>query len=131
MKIKYQNFRVSIDTLLEFSKESFNSTDEEGNIIEIKNMSNFHWDKERDKVFVQPLPLEAFLRSFLSVHLSGDRKVFGLGDLHDTECETSANCGLCNQGLSGFASARKECLLGSCICPAAFYHLALDIGNHL
>ena len=26
------------------------------------------------------------------------------------------------------ATARRECVLGWCVCPAAFYHLAMDTG---
>ena len=41
------------------------------------------------------------------------------------QCSTEDDCGVCSEVST---TAREECVAGWCVCPVAFYHLALDTG---
>jgi nicastrin len=80
------------------------------------------WNSDRDRAFIIPNALEAFIRSSLSYHLFAE----SLGQGDSTTCETSADCGNCT--ILDYDAVRMECLLYSCVCPTASYHLAVDPG---
>jgi hypothetical protein len=81
------------------------------------------WNSDRDRAFIIPNALEAFIRSALSFHLSAETRTEGAGA---TECETTAECGNCT--ILDYEAVRMECLLSACVCPTASYHLAVDPG---
>lgn len=76
------------------------------------------WEPERDRAFIIPNSLEAFIRSALSFHLDTVNRT--------ATCETTADCGNCT--ILDYDAVHMECLLSSCVCPAASYHLAVDPG---
>jgi hypothetical protein len=43
-------------------------------------------------------------------------------------CNVTSDCGSCEIML--YKLVQMECLLDLCVCPSAFYHLALDIGDY-
>jgi hypothetical protein len=43
-------------------------------------------------------------------------------------CVTSADCGKCIIPTYGYMNVSMQCVLSTCICPSAFYHIALDAG---
>ncbi len=86
------------------------------------------WDDVDDKVFVIPVSLEAFVRPFLSYHLSGDQPAMRTPSIA-LNCKTTSDCGACSSQVAELYDVHQECILNVCLCPAAFYHLALDIGT--
>lgn len=82
------------------------------------------WDKNHDKIYNVPSVLEAFLRSALTLHLGGAVDVDGEGSI---ACAVSTDCDKCSI-LDLTDTVQMECILEQCVCPAAFYHLALDNG---
>lgn len=86
------------------------------------------WDDVDDKVFVIPVFLEAFIRSFLSYHLSGD-KPSTRNPSTALNCNATSDCGACSSPVADLYDVHQECILNVCLCPAAYYHLALDIGT--
>ena len=95
----------------------------------MKNTSYFRWDPEVNKVYIRPTQLEAFIRSFLSYEWTSDRFSNSLNDnSKSSACNATSDCGSCPGGILSYSNVKMECLVGKCICPAAFYHLALDIG---
>lgn len=80
------------------------------------------WNAERDRAFIIPNALEAFIRASLSYHLYAEN----LGGAEAVACESTANCGNCT--ILEYGAVQMECLLGSCVCPTASYHLAVDPG---
>jgi hypothetical protein len=84
------------------------------------------WNKNHDKIYTVPSVLEAFLRSALSLHLGG-AVAQGGEDAAAPVCVVSSDCGACTI-LDYTDSVQMECVLEQCVCPGAFYHLALDIG---
>lgn len=81
------------------------------------------WNSDRDRAFIIPNALEAFIRAALSYHLSSEIAIEGATV---TVCESSADCGNCT--ILDYTSVQKECLLMKCVCPTASYHLAVDPG---
>ena len=44
-----------------------------------------------------------------------------------TDCTSSSQCGTC--AILSFENVSMECVRGQCLCPCAFYHLAVDPGT--
>ena len=85
--------------------------------------ASVEWDTNRDRAFIIPNALEAFIRSTLSYHLFAEEIIVGT----DAEtCEISSECGNCT--ILDYSAVKMECLLHACVCPTAFYHLAVDPG---
>ena len=118
--------RLSTDILWEDDREAF--SEEEG--IYDKSMDKYTWNKENNKIYAVPNTLEGLIRGFLSFHLSSDR--FSSSTV--TSCKTSSDCSrndlnvtaTCSIGF--YTSVVKECIQEECVCPGAFYHLAMDTG---
>src|SRR5688572_5649696 len=77
------------------------------------------WHKQTDRAYIIPNALEAFVRSSLLYSLNANKT-------DSPACETSSDCGLCS--LLDYDQVQMECISDICICPSAFYHLALDPG---
>jgi nicastrin len=77
------------------------------------------FDPSTDVVYVIPSKLEAFARSYLMFTLGSERN-------STAGCASSADCGVCS--ILHYDQVRMECQQGQCICPNAFYHLAMDPG---
>jgi hypothetical protein len=60
-----------------------------------------------------------FLRSFLALRLNGITASDDGG-----QCVTFQDCPLCNSE----STVLQECVVGHCVCPVSFYHIALDPG---
>lgn len=112
------------------------------------------WTSE-DMAFVVPTKLEAFIRSAISYHVgqkdmnkflfkwieddhvqnSGAASVqasVGLANIpaESMPCSTSSDCASakCDAVSYKYYDIKLECIQGHCICPTAFYHIALDPG---
>lgn len=86
------------------------------------------WDQNHDKIYSVPSVLEAFLRTALSHYLGGNGGPMEEGADEPGACSASSDCGQCTI-LDYEDTVQMECVNDVCICPAAFYHLALDPGR--
>jgi hypothetical protein len=110
-----------------------------------------------DMAFVVPNRLEAFIRSAISYHIGQKNKnkfLFkwiegGVASSSTSEvrasvetmsqqlqaevmtCSTSADCAsaACDAVSYKYYEIKLECIQGQCVCPTAFYHIALDPGG--
>lgn len=87
------------------------------------------WDKDHDKIYNVPSVLEAFIRNSLGYSLGGGNSVVNAEGEESTVCSTSSECGTCTI-LDYVEIVREECITGKCLCPTAFFHLALDPGRY-
>jgi len=118
--------RLTLDRLWEDDREAF--SEQEG--IFDKSMDKYTWNKENNRIYVVPNTLEGLIRGFLSYHLSSER--FMPSTI--LSCNISSDCTInelnetttCSIGF--YTSVAKECIQNECLCPGAFYHLALDTG---
>lgn len=78
------------------------------------------WNMDKDKCYVIPNRLQAFIKMALSYHLNTESA--------DSEvCKSYKDCGVCTIG--SYSNVRMDCVLGKCVPPNTFYHIALDPGN--
>mmetsp|Transcript_17556 Transcript_17556/g.32210 ORF Transcript_17556/g.32210 Transcript_17556/m.32210 type:complete len:724 (-) Transcript_17556:29-2200(-) len=77
------------------------------------------WNEKNDRVVLVPSGFEMFLRSFLALRLNGITEIKDGGS-----CATQSDCPPCSPA----SSVTQECVLGNCVCPVSFYHIALDTG---
>jgi len=83
------------------------------------------WDKDSNAAFAIPNRLVAFLRSALAFHVS-EQAASGPGSNSTSRCRSSKVCGRCQ--ILDYGDVAMECTAGKCVCPSAFYHLAVDPG---
>jgi hypothetical protein len=48
-----------------------------------------------------------------------------------TKCSGSKDCPHCAIPAYGYTNVTMQCVVGTCVCPSAFYHIALDPGKPL
>jgi hypothetical protein len=107
--------------------------------------------------FVVPNRLEAFIRSAISYHvgqknknkflfnwIEGNAAPSGAAAVRASvetsqipaemmSCSTSADCASANCDAVSYKyyEIKLECIQGQCVCPTAFYHIALDPGGSI
>ena len=77
------------------------------------------FDKNHTHILMIPSPLEAFIRSSLSLYLGSNNN-----DNSTIKCQTKADCSTCT--ILSYTSVKMECISSRCVCPVAHYHIALD-----
>jgi nicastrin len=82
------------------------------------------WNSERDRAFIIPNALEAFIRASFSYHLAPE---IMLDEATAVKCDTASDCHNCT--ILNFGAVQMECFLSTCVCPTASYHLAVDPGD--
>jgi hypothetical protein len=133
MKAKSASATSNLRNLFESSFPD-NTAAERADVTANKNIikeSDIQWDAAKMKVFVVPDKLEAFIRTFLSFNFR-DQSSSSSSNANNNEivCTISSQCGICPIAVMGiYNHVKMECIVGKCICPTAFYHLALDIGE--
>ena len=118
--------KLSLDRLWEDDREAF--SEEEG--IYEKSMDKYTWNKANNRIYAVPNTLAGLMRGFSSYHLSSER--FSASTV--LTCNISSDC-MRNElnetttcSIGSYTSVAKECIVGQCTCPGAFYHLAMDTG---